>query len=121
VVAQLEAFRTRIPGRLRDEPGQPIGGIASSRGLPVDIAQTLVKPMVGTTLETRRVRRGMRYYVAGEAPRKRGGCWELLGRRAARVLGSWEGWHRQRAAGADRRRASPSREYELATGTGKTA
>jgi hypothetical protein len=45
-----------------------IFGIASSLGVPIDISQTRVKPMVGTELETRGVRRGTRYYVAGEAP-----------------------------------------------------
>lgn len=68
VVAQLEELRGRIPGLLGREPGQPIGGIASSLGVPVELAQTLVRPLVGSELETRGVRRGMRYYPIGQAP-----------------------------------------------------
>ena len=66
--AQLEQLQGRIPEILREEPGQPIGGIASALGVPVEIAQALIRPLVGKTLETRGVRRGMRYYLQGEAP-----------------------------------------------------
>jgi hypothetical protein len=68
IVAQLDGLRAKIPEVLRQEPGQPIGGIASSLGVPIELAQTLVRPLMGKELETRGVRRGMRYYVAGEAP-----------------------------------------------------
>lgn len=68
VVAQLETLREKVPELLEREPGQPIGGIASALGVPIDLAQTLVRPLVGDQLETRGVRRGMRYYVAGQAP-----------------------------------------------------
>jgi len=68
VMAQLEALKKQIPAILADDPGQPIGGIASSLGVPIDIAQSLIRPMVGSTVETRGFRRGTKYYVAGEAP-----------------------------------------------------
>jgi hypothetical protein len=68
VVDQLDGLRKRIPDILRTEPGQPVGGIASSLGVPIDLAQTLVRPMIGTDLETRGVRRGTRYYLSGDAP-----------------------------------------------------
>jgi len=68
VVAQLDALRARIPEVLHGEPGQPIGGIASTLGVPIEIAQTLVRPLVGKDIETRGIRRGMRYYRSGEAP-----------------------------------------------------
>jgi hypothetical protein len=68
VVSQLDGLREQIPGLLKQEPGQQIGGIASSLGLPVELTQTLVKPMIGKDLETRGVRRGTRYYPIGEAP-----------------------------------------------------
>jgi hypothetical protein len=68
VVAQLDALRARIPDALRQEPGQPIGGIASTLGVPIDLAQTLVRPLIGKDVDTRGVRRGLRYYAMGEAP-----------------------------------------------------
>jgi hypothetical protein len=68
VMAQLEAMSDRIPDIRRENPGQQIGGIASSLGVPIDIAQSLIRPIVGTTVEPRGVRRGTKYYVAGEAP-----------------------------------------------------
>jgi hypothetical protein len=67
VMAQLEQMRERIPDLLKEQPGLHIGDIASSLGVPVEIAQTLVRPMVGEGLETRGIRRGMTYYVQGEA------------------------------------------------------
>jgi hypothetical protein len=68
LVAQIEAIRERVPETVRAQPGMPIGGIASALGVPVEIAQPIVRPMVGTDLETRGVRRGTRYYISGEAP-----------------------------------------------------
>jgi len=68
IVTQLDGLRARIPDVLRNEPGQQIGGIASALAVPIDLAQTLVRPMIGKELETRGIRRGMRYYVTGEAP-----------------------------------------------------
>jgi hypothetical protein len=68
LVGQMDALRERVPELLRQEPGLQIGGIASSLGIPIDIAQPIVRPLVGPTLETRGVRRGTRYYLVGEAP-----------------------------------------------------
>jgi hypothetical protein len=68
VIAQLEGLRAMIPDLLAKVPGQPVGGIASTLGVPIDVAQTLIRPLVGKTLETRGVRRGTRYYLIGQAP-----------------------------------------------------
>jgi hypothetical protein len=68
IVAQIDALRQRVPDLIRKQPGLPIGGIASELGVPIEIAQTIVRPLVGTELDTSGVRRGMRYYLAGEAP-----------------------------------------------------
>ena len=68
LVAQMEALRERVPEILAVSPGQPIGGVASSLGVPVDLAQMIVRPMVGSKVETTGVRRGTVYYRAGEAP-----------------------------------------------------
>jgi hypothetical protein len=68
IEAQLEAMREEVRRLLREEPGQPIGSIASSLGESVSIAQMVVRPMVGHDVETRGVRRGTRYYLMGEAP-----------------------------------------------------
>jgi hypothetical protein len=61
-------MRGRVPEILKNDPGQPIGGIASSLGIPIEVAQFVVKPLVGEDLETRGIRRGVKYYPAGEAP-----------------------------------------------------
>jgi hypothetical protein len=65
---QIHALRSRVPAILEADPGQPIGGIASSLGVPIELAQTVIRPLVGAELETRGVRRGMKYYVTGQAP-----------------------------------------------------
>ena len=68
LMAQLESLAARIPEVLAAEPGLLIGGIASSLDVSIEVAQALVKPLVGSEIETRGVRRGMRYYRMGEAP-----------------------------------------------------
>jgi hypothetical protein len=68
LVEQIETLRARVPELLTHEPGQPVGGIASSLGVPIEIAQTIIRPLVGSALETRGTKRGMRYYAAGQAP-----------------------------------------------------
>jgi len=68
IVAQLENLRGRVPGLLMSEPGLPIGGIASSLGVPIELAKTIVRPLIGTDIEAHGVRRGTRYYLVGEAP-----------------------------------------------------
>jgi len=66
--AELEGVRHRIPEVVKENPGIHMGGIASAISLPVDLTQTLVRPMVGESLETRGVRRGTKYFLQGEAP-----------------------------------------------------
>ncbi len=68
VMEQIEAMRARVPEILATDPGLSIGGIASSLGVPIELAQTIAKPLVGRVLETRGVRRGVKYYIAGTAP-----------------------------------------------------
>jgi hypothetical protein len=62
VVAQLEQMRTEIPEIVRGNPGMAIGSIASQIGVPVEYAQNLVRPLVGTELRTEGAKRGTRYY-----------------------------------------------------------
>jgi hypothetical protein len=68
LMEQIEALKRMIPEIVGAEPGQMIGGIASSIDVPVEFAQHMVRPMIGEELETRGVRRGTRYYVKGQAP-----------------------------------------------------
>jgi hypothetical protein len=68
LIAQIEAHRARVPELLRAEPGQQIGGLASSLGVPIDVAQTIVRPLVGDEVVTRGSRRGTRYYLRDDAP-----------------------------------------------------
>ncbi len=65
VVAQLERLQTQIPDIVRQDPGMPIGSIASSIGVPVDFAKNLVRPLVGDSLRTEGAKRGTRYYPIG--------------------------------------------------------
>jgi hypothetical protein len=68
IVEGVNALRQKIPEVVGSEPGLQIGGIASAVGVEVDMAQVLVKPLVGQQLVTRGVKRGTRYYVPGDAP-----------------------------------------------------
>jgi hypothetical protein len=68
LLAELESLRERLPSLLKEEPGQTMGSIASSLEVPIDVAQMLVRPLVGVELETRGEKRGTRYYVMGDAP-----------------------------------------------------
>jgi hypothetical protein len=68
LAGQIEDLRHSVPDLVRAEPGQQIGGIASSLGVPIEIAQMVVRPLVGSELDTSGVRRGTRYYPVGEAP-----------------------------------------------------
>lgn len=69
VATQLDALRKSIPGVVEQEPGLQIGGVATAIGVPVEHAQVLVRPLVSEgVLETRGVKRGTRYYLAGTAP-----------------------------------------------------
>jgi hypothetical protein len=68
-VQRLDELREAVPGIVRAEPGLQIGGIASSLGVPVDVAQVIVRPLVADEqLTTRGTRRGMRYFAPEDAP-----------------------------------------------------
>lgn len=68
-VESLQVLRQAVPEIVRAEPGLQIGGIASSIGVPVEVAQLVVRPLVTDgSLETRGRRRGMRYFLPDDAP-----------------------------------------------------
>ncbi len=63
VTEHLAAIAEEIPDIVKREPGMAIGGIASSMGVPIDVAKSLVRPLVdGGSLKTEGVKRGMKYY-----------------------------------------------------------
>lgn len=68
IVEGMNALRDTIPRIVAAEPGLQIGGIASSLGVEVEMAQLLVKPLVGQDLITRGIKRGTRYYLPEDAP-----------------------------------------------------
>jgi hypothetical protein len=67
-VEGLAALGAAVPDIVRSEPGLQIGGIASSIGVPVEVAQLVVRPLLGKDLVTRGTRRGTRYYLPDDAP-----------------------------------------------------
>jgi hypothetical protein len=70
---QLEALRERVPGIVEKDPGLKINEIGDRLGVPVEVAQVLVRPLLwDDALETTGTRKGTRYYIAGKAPVKRG-------------------------------------------------
>jgi hypothetical protein len=63
VTEHLEAIGKEIPDIVKREPGMAIGGIASSMGVPIDVAKSLVRPLVDSDkLKTEGVKRGMKYF-----------------------------------------------------------
>jgi hypothetical protein len=68
VMTRFEELQSQIPEIVRAEPGLQIGGIASAVGLPIDVVQVIVRPLIGEQLATRGVKRGTRYYLADDAP-----------------------------------------------------
>lgn len=67
VTEHLTAIKREIPLVVRREPGLAIGGIASSMGVPIDIAKPLVRDLVGDgALKAEGVKRGMKYYPSDE-------------------------------------------------------
>jgi hypothetical protein len=68
LLEQVQVLRATIPPIVKGEPGLQIGGIASALGVTVDLAQTIIRPMIGEQLTTRGQRRGMRYYLPEDAP-----------------------------------------------------
>ena len=64
-------FRKMVPGLVQAEPGLKIGEIANELGIPIEIAQVVVYPLVASgELETTGVKRGTRYYIRGGAPKR---------------------------------------------------
>lgn len=68
IVERMETLADAVPGIVKAEPGLLMGGIASSLGVPVEVAQLVVRPLVGDKLVTRGERRGARYYAPEDAP-----------------------------------------------------
>jgi hypothetical protein len=64
--SQMEALTARIPEVIRENPGLAIGGVASQIGVPLEITQTLVRPLIGEQIRTEGVKRGTRYYPVDE-------------------------------------------------------
>jgi hypothetical protein len=63
VTEHLDAISEEIPDLVKREPGLAIGGIASSIGVPIDLAKTLVRPLVdGGKIRLEGVKRGAKYY-----------------------------------------------------------
>lgn len=63
VTEHLDAISTEIPDLVARQPGLAIGGIASSMGVPIDLAKTLVRPLVEDgRLRTEGVKRGTKYF-----------------------------------------------------------
>jgi hypothetical protein len=63
----LQAMTDEIPDVVRRDPGLAIGGVASSMGIPIDVAKSLVRPLVlDGKLKAEGVKRGMKYYPPDE-------------------------------------------------------
>jgi hypothetical protein len=69
----LREFRERVPEILSQEPGLKVREIADRLGITVDLAQVVVRPLATSReLETTGVKRGTRYYLPGQAPKRSG-------------------------------------------------
>lgn len=67
VTEHLDAISEEIPDIVKREPGMAIGGIASSMGVPIEVAKSLVRPLVDQgMLQTEGVKRGMKYFSSEE-------------------------------------------------------
>lgn len=65
VTSHLEAIASEIPGVVKREPGLAIGGIASQMGIPIEVAKSLVRPLVSDgRLRADGVKRGTKYFPA---------------------------------------------------------
>jgi len=56
---------------VQEQPAMKIGEIAKRLGIATDLAQLVVRPLVGTQLETMGAKRATRYYLLGAAPKQR--------------------------------------------------
>lgn len=66
----LTERQTQVKALLTRSPGLTLQSIAQVLTLEVPVAQLVVRPLVGTELETCGRRRGMKYYLTGTAPRE---------------------------------------------------
>lgn len=63
VTSHLDAISTEIPLVISREPGLAIGGIASQMGIPVEVAKSVVRPLVAEgKLRTEGAKRGTKYF-----------------------------------------------------------
>jgi predicted transcriptional regulator len=68
---QLDVLRARVPALVDKDPGLKIGEIGDRLGVPIEMAQVVVRPLLAEdTLETTGARKGTRYYLAGRAPKR---------------------------------------------------
>jgi hypothetical protein len=67
----VATFRGQVPKLVRETAGLRIGEIAEHLGIPIGVAQVVVRPLVASgELETTGTRRATRYYVKGASPRR---------------------------------------------------
>lgn len=75
MASQLDALREDAPGIVAKDPGLKIGEIAERLGVPIEVAQVIVRPLLPDTLETVGQRKGTKYFLRGEGPEsKRAGA-----------------------------------------------
>jgi hypothetical protein len=68
MATELEALRERVPDIVAKETGPRIADIADRLGVPTEMAQLIVRPLVGEVLETTGAKKGTRYWLAGQGP-----------------------------------------------------
>jgi hypothetical protein len=66
--ALIEELRVEALAVVAEHPGIQMGGIAARLGVEVGHAQTIIRTLVGDSLETRGSRRGTRYYHPDDLP-----------------------------------------------------
>ncbi len=66
----LDSQRALVLESLRKQAGLNMKAIAQLLGVEIGVAQLVMQPLIGRKVETTGRRRGMRYYLKGEIPRK---------------------------------------------------
>ena len=66
----LEAQREQILRALSKRPGLKMNDIAELLGTKVNVAQLAMEPLIGKKVETTGKRRGMKYYLKGDVPKR---------------------------------------------------
>lgn len=67
----VAVYRERVPDIVGRRPGLKVGEIASELGIPVGVAQLVVRQLAGTgVFETTGVKRGTRYYLKDSGPKR---------------------------------------------------